>query len=456
MQRAIALSIAVLAFAGLCFFCLRTHAPMIQADVSGRVVQALAANHIGSAAVGVDGRDVVLSGPANSVQVSAATTQLVESVEGVREVTVHAVDAQPDASTVSRIPAAQDADVAKTESQNKLDTLLQQDVVEFDPSSAQLTAHGRAVLDQVVPVLLASPGLNCEIQGHTDSQGSAEVNQNLSYRRAIATKNYLVNKGVAAERLTTAGYGDTKPIASNDTPEGRPAEPAHQFCTKGETVIMQWLVGQMLTCLLLAGLLGVVFGWAWWGMRLRKSRERATDLEQRVAKLTGYPARLTDMEATHAAYVASKNEEEAKFKARIAELEPFAAKVPELQQTLAAKTTDGDVLRTQLTALQAKFDDVESQHKASLAGSAAKDSVIAEHVQAHQDKDARLASLTGRIAELEPGAAKAPLLEEQISHHIDAHKEKDEHLEQLMSQVDELKAAHAAKDSNTYSYQAAT
>ncbi len=210
---------------------------------------------------------------------------------------------------------------------------------------------------------------------------------------------------------------------------------------------MQYLVGQMSMCLLLAGLLGVVLGWAWWGTRLRQSRERTTDLEQRVSKLTGYPARLTDMEATHAAYVASKNEEEAKFKARIAELEPFAAKVPELQQTLAAKTTDGDVLRTQLTALQAKFDEAESQHKASLTSSVAKDAVIAEHVQAHQDKDARLASLTGRIAELEPAAAKAPLLEEQISHHIDAHKEKDEHLEQLMSQVDELKAAHNVKDS---------
>ncbi len=223
MQRAIALSIAVLAFAGLCFYCLHDHAPVIQADVSGRVVQALAANHIGSASVSVDGRDVVLSGPANSVQVSAATQQLVASLEGVRSVSVRAIDTQPDASTVSptQAPPAQEATAAKTESQSKIDTLLQQDVVEFDPSSAQLTAYGRAVLDQVAPVLLASPALNCEIQGHTDSQGSAEANQNLSYRRAIATKNYLVNKGVAAERLTTVGYGDTKPIASNDTAEGR-------------------------------------------------------------------------------------------------------------------------------------------------------------------------------------------------------------------------------------------
>lgn len=220
MQRAITVSIAVLAFGLLCFFCLHTHAPVIQADVSSRVVQALAANHIASATASVDGRDVVLSGPANSVQVSPATQQMVASLEGVRTVSVHITDAQPDASTVTQ-PQAASADVPKAESQSKIDTLLQEDVVEFDPSSAQLTAHGRAVLDQVAPVLLASPGLNCEIQGHTDSQGRADVNQSLSYQRAIATKNYLVNKGVAADRLTTEGYGDTKPIASNDTAEGR-------------------------------------------------------------------------------------------------------------------------------------------------------------------------------------------------------------------------------------------
>jgi outer membrane protein OmpA-like peptidoglycan-associated protein len=188
---------------------------MIQQDVSGRVAQSLAVNHVPSQAISVDGRDVFLTGPAQSAQVSDDTVKLAESVEGVRVVKAQITDSQPDASTVTA-PAA-----ATVESQGKLDTLLQNDVVEFNPASAELTEHGRQVLDQVAPVLLASPALNCEIQGHTDSQGNPDANKDLSYRRAIATKNYLVNKGITPERLTTEGFGDTKPIASNDTAEGR-------------------------------------------------------------------------------------------------------------------------------------------------------------------------------------------------------------------------------------------
>jgi len=196
---------------------------------------------------------------------------------------------------------------------------------------------------------------------------------------------------------------------------------------------MQYLVGQMLTCLLGAALLGVIIGWAWWGLRLRQARERAADFEQRAAKLSGYPARLTDLEATHAAFVASKNEEDAKSKARIAELETIAAKVPELEKSVTGKTAE-------LTALQGKFSELEGALKT-------KDAQIAEHVQAHSDKDARLVTLSGRVAELEPVAKKVPLLESQLAQHVDANKEKDEHLEHLMAQVDELKAGHTAKDS---------
>jgi outer membrane protein OmpA-like peptidoglycan-associated protein len=230
MQRAIVLSVALLAFGLLCFYCVTQHSSMIQQDVSGHVVQALAANHVSSQAVRVDGRDVLLTGPANSVQISEATQKLAAAAEGVRLVSVRATDAQPDASTVTPAPTA----AIQAESQAKLDTLLEQNVVEFNPSSAELTAQGRAVLDQVAPVLLASPASNCEIQGHTDSQGNADANRDLSYRRAIATKNYLVNKGIAPERLTTAGYGDTKPIASNDTPDGRRKNRRINFVLKGK------------------------------------------------------------------------------------------------------------------------------------------------------------------------------------------------------------------------------
>jgi chromosome segregation ATPase len=230
---------------------------------------------------------------------------------------------------------------------------------------------------------------------------------------------------------------------------------------------MQYLVGQMLACLLGAALIGLAIGWAWWGMRLRQSHERAADLEQKAAKLSGYPARLTDAEATHAAFVASKNEESAKCKARVAELEPLAAKVPELEKSLAAKTGEWEGLRTEIAGktteiatLQGKLKDLEAQYLGTVKS---KDAVIADHVQTHSEKDVRLATLTGRVAELEPVAKRVPLLESQIAQHVDANKEKDEHLQLLVGEVDALKpvaakvpelmaqtklleAAHAEKD----------
>ena len=62
-------------------------------------------------------------------------------------------------------------------------------------------------------------GVLLRIDGHTDSRGSEAYNQQLSERRARAVRDYLVSKGVPAERLSVRGFGETKPIAPNDTPE---------------------------------------------------------------------------------------------------------------------------------------------------------------------------------------------------------------------------------------------
>ncbi len=59
------------------------------------------------------------------------------------------------------------------------------------------------------------------VMGHTDSDGSAEYNQDLSERRAYAVASYLNNHGVAASRISTIAYGESRPIASNATPQGK-------------------------------------------------------------------------------------------------------------------------------------------------------------------------------------------------------------------------------------------
>jgi outer membrane protein OmpA-like peptidoglycan-associated protein len=75
-------------------------------------------------------------------------------------------------------------------------------------------------LDKLVASLNAYPDVVLEIGGHTDDLGSEEYNQQLSQRRAQAVVDYLISKGIAAERLTAVGYGESRPIAPNRNPDG--------------------------------------------------------------------------------------------------------------------------------------------------------------------------------------------------------------------------------------------
>jgi OOP family OmpA-OmpF porin len=89
----------------------------------------------------------------------------------------------------------------------------------FDFNSARI--KDTYVLDEAAKILLANPEITGELRGHTDSVGPEEYNMQLSKRRAEAVHEYFVKKGVARERLRAVGYGESSPVASNDTPEGR-------------------------------------------------------------------------------------------------------------------------------------------------------------------------------------------------------------------------------------------
>jgi len=99
--------------------------------------------------------------------------------------------------------------------------VLQQDYL-FDFDKAVVKADYYPVLDGVVKIMNANPNLSVRLEGHTDSIGAAAYNQKLSERRANAVMNYLINQGgVSASRLSTIGYGEERPVASNATKEGR-------------------------------------------------------------------------------------------------------------------------------------------------------------------------------------------------------------------------------------------
>jgi len=93
--------------------------------------------------------------------------------------------------------------------------------VQFESNSSELTSGSSETLDKVVDGMSKYSDLRIEIQAHTDSMGEADYNQYLSEQRAKSVRDYLVGKGIAANRMETKGYGESKPVADNSTREGR-------------------------------------------------------------------------------------------------------------------------------------------------------------------------------------------------------------------------------------------
>ncbi len=103
----------------------------------------------------------------------------------------------------------------------------------FDTGKSFLRTESNSELDRVVKLMKDVPGLKIEISGHTDNTGSATVNEALSQQRAEAVVQYLTSKGVAPNRLTAKGYGAAKPVASNNTEDGRQQNRRTEFEIKG-------------------------------------------------------------------------------------------------------------------------------------------------------------------------------------------------------------------------------
>jgi outer membrane protein OmpA-like peptidoglycan-associated protein len=106
----------------------------------------------------------------------------------------------------------------------------------FDFGSYTLKPGAREKLAKISGILLAHPGLTLQIEGHTDSVGSDEFNQQLSEQRAGSVRDFLAQQGVSASAMTARGFGKTQPVATNDTPEGRQRNRRVEIVVNGESI----------------------------------------------------------------------------------------------------------------------------------------------------------------------------------------------------------------------------
>jgi len=132
-------------------------------------------------------------------------------------------DGVPDyADNCPRVPGPE-SNAGCPEIKKEVRTLLQTAMqgIEFETGKAVIKPSSFEIMDKIAAVFIENSNWNIEIQGHTDNVGKPELNLILSDKRANSVRDYLVQAGVDANRLTAKGYGDTMPIEDNATAEGR-------------------------------------------------------------------------------------------------------------------------------------------------------------------------------------------------------------------------------------------
>jgi outer membrane protein OmpA-like peptidoglycan-associated protein len=236
----------LLLFCGLCWYCIEREPDSIAQDLTARTVIALqsAGIEIPPNGLRVDGQSVIVSGPRGSAIVSEDARRRLEAVWGVTEVIVNAREVpgpppvQAASVTGTVIPASAPVAVppgVANQLQSEFTRILQGKTVRFVTNSDVLLPDGKRLLDEIAKALSATPVVPVEISAHTDSDGDAQKNLDLSKRRAASVKKYLVSKGIPESRLIDSGFGATKPIGPNDTREAKARNRRVDFHAQGST-----------------------------------------------------------------------------------------------------------------------------------------------------------------------------------------------------------------------------
>jgi len=182
-----------------------------------------------------------------AAQQAAQQQQQAEAASAAARAQQQAAEAEAEKARQAATQAEQDKAAIRAQLLAQLNAVLQtQDTarglivnmsdVLFDTGSATLRTPAREKLAKISGIVLAHPGLNLQIEGHTDSVGGDQMTQQLSERRADSVRDFLITQGVAGSSVTAQGFGKTRPVASNDTAEGRQKNRRVELVVNGEAI----------------------------------------------------------------------------------------------------------------------------------------------------------------------------------------------------------------------------
>lgn len=201
----------------LFFICVFSEVSAIENEIGTSVSDAVSSDHLYWSSVEVNGQSVVLTGSAPDVPAKQEALAAARSVPGVTGIE----------NLIQVIGASGTC-------QTQINDYLLRESIQFKSGKADVTDDTYHTLSMLA-MIVRTCETPIEIAGHTDDKGGAEINERLSQRRAATVAKHLINHGVPSEMLQAVGYGESQPVASNTTPEGRKQNRRIEFRVLGGT-----------------------------------------------------------------------------------------------------------------------------------------------------------------------------------------------------------------------------